>query len=119
MELSPKWTTYWDTKKTQLIQENQIIPCILFHHNRIHIDISSNRNNRKCINSWKLNNTLLNDNLEKKEINTSTPWKNKNNPHALSATPQKLRQKGIIKISAEISEIETTKNYKESNETNN
>jgi hypothetical protein len=45
----------------------EIIPCILSDHHRLRL-IFNNINNRKPTYMWKLNNTLLNDNLVKKEI---------------------------------------------------
>jgi hypothetical protein len=45
----------------------EIIPCILPDHHRLGL-IFNNINNRKPIFMWKLNNTLLNDNLVKEEI---------------------------------------------------
>jgi hypothetical protein len=46
----------------------EIIPCILSDHHRQRLIINSNKNNRKPTYTWKLNNTLLNDNLVKEEI---------------------------------------------------
>lgn len=88
---------------------------ILFHHNRIHIDSNSSRNNRECINSWKLGNTLRNGNLVKKEINTL--GKQEQSTHGLPH-PQKCRLKETIKLSAEINKVETTKKIQRINETN-
>jgi hypothetical protein len=39
----------------------EVIPCILSYHNALKLELN-NKNNRKThANSWKLNNTLLND----------------------------------------------------------
>jgi hypothetical protein len=46
----------------------EIIPCILSGHHRLRLVINNNINNRKTTYMWKLNNTLLNDNLVKEEI---------------------------------------------------
>jgi hypothetical protein len=46
----------------------EIIPCILSDHHRLRLVFNSNKNNRKSIYTWKLNNTLLNDNLVKEGI---------------------------------------------------
>jgi hypothetical protein len=46
----------------------EIIPCILFDHHRIRLIFNNSINNRKPTFTWKLNNTLLNDNLVKEEI---------------------------------------------------
>jgi endonuclease/exonuclease/phosphatase family metal-dependent hydrolase len=39
----------------------EIIPCILSDHNALKLELNNKRNNRKYANSWRLNNTLLND----------------------------------------------------------
>ena len=46
----------------------EIIPCILSDHYGLKLILSNNINNRKPTYTWKLNNTLLNDNLVKEEI---------------------------------------------------
>jgi hypothetical protein len=46
----------------------EIIPCILSDHHRLRLVFNRNKNNRKPTYTWKLNNTLLNDNLVKEEI---------------------------------------------------
>jgi exonuclease III len=46
----------------------EIIPCTLSDHNRLRLIFNYNINNRKPTYTWKLNNTLLNDNLIKEEI---------------------------------------------------
>jgi exonuclease III len=40
----------------------EIIPCILSDHNALKLELN-NKNSRKHTNNWKLNNTLLNDQL--------------------------------------------------------
>jgi hypothetical protein len=45
----------------------EIIPCTLSDHNRLRL-VFNNKNNRKQTHTWKLNNTLLNDNLVKEKI---------------------------------------------------
>jgi hypothetical protein len=47
----------------------EIIPCILSGHHRLKLIFNNKINNRKCTYTWKLNNTLFNDNLVKEEIN--------------------------------------------------
>jgi Rps23 Pro-64 3,4-dihydroxylase Tpa1-like proline 4-hydroxylase len=47
----------------------EIIPCILSDHYGLKLILSNNINNRKPTYTWKLNNTLLNDNLVKEEVN--------------------------------------------------
>jgi hypothetical protein len=44
----------------------EIIPCLLSHHHGL--IFNNNINSRKPTYMWKLNNTLLNDNLAKEEI---------------------------------------------------
>jgi hypothetical protein len=39
----------------------EIIPCILYNHNALKLEPNNKNNSKKYINSWKLNNTLLND----------------------------------------------------------
>jgi hypothetical protein len=46
----------------------EIIPCILSFYQRLRLIFDNNLNNRKPTYTWKLNNTLLNDNLIKEEI---------------------------------------------------
>ena len=46
----------------------EIIPCILSDHHGLSLLFNKNINNRKPTFTWKLNNTLLNDNLVKEEI---------------------------------------------------
>jgi exonuclease III len=48
----------------------EIIPCILSDHYGIRLKFNNNINNRKPTYMWKLNNTLLNDNLVKEKIKT-------------------------------------------------
>jgi hypothetical protein len=48
----------------------EIILCILSDHYRLRLVFNNNINNRKPTYMWKVNNTLPNDNLVKKEINT-------------------------------------------------
>jgi hypothetical protein len=46
----------------------EIIPCIPSDHHGLRLVFNNNKNNRKYTYTWKLNNTLLNDNLIKEEI---------------------------------------------------
>jgi hypothetical protein len=39
----------------------EIIPCILSEHNTLKLELNNKNNSKKHANSWKLNNTLLND----------------------------------------------------------
>jgi hypothetical protein len=45
-----------------------IIPCNLSDHHGLRLVFKNNIKNRKHICTWKLNNTLLNDNLSKEGI---------------------------------------------------
>jgi hypothetical protein len=49
-------------------KKTEIIPCILSDHHRLRLIFNNNKNNKKPTYIWKLNNTLLNDNLVKEEI---------------------------------------------------
>jgi hypothetical protein len=46
----------------------EIVPCILSDHHGLRLIFNNNINNRKPTFTWKLNNTLLNDNLVKEGI---------------------------------------------------
>ena len=46
----------------------EIITCILSDHHRLRLIFNNNINNRKPTFKWKLNSTVLNDNLIKEEI---------------------------------------------------
>jgi hypothetical protein len=39
----------------------KIIPCILSDHNALKLELNNKNNSKKHANSWKLNNTLLNN----------------------------------------------------------
>jgi hypothetical protein len=39
----------------------EIIPCILSDHNALKLEFNNKNTSKKHVNSWKLNNTLLND----------------------------------------------------------
>jgi hypothetical protein len=46
----------------------EIIACILSDHDGLRLTFNKYINNRRPIFTWKLNNTLLNDNLVKEEL---------------------------------------------------
>jgi hypothetical protein len=46
----------------------EIIPCILSDHHELRLIFNNNINNKNTTFNWKLNNTLLNDNLVKEEM---------------------------------------------------
>jgi exonuclease III len=47
----------------------KIIPCILSDHHGLRLVFNNNKNKEKPTHTWKLNNTLLNGNLVKEDIN--------------------------------------------------
>jgi hypothetical protein len=49
-------------------KKTEIIPCILYDHNALKLEINSKNNSRKRANNWKLNNTLHNDQWVTDEI---------------------------------------------------
>jgi hypothetical protein len=51
----------------------EIIPCTLSDHNALKLELNNKNNSKKHANSWKLNNTLLNDQRVIEEIKGS--WK--------------------------------------------
>ena len=56
--------------KTDLTRykKTEIIPCILSDHHGLRLVFNNNKNNRKSKYMWKLNNTLLRNDLVKEEI---------------------------------------------------
>jgi hypothetical protein len=46
----------------------ETIPCTLSYHHGLRLVVNTNNSNGKHTYTWKLNNTLLNDNLVKEEI---------------------------------------------------
>jgi hypothetical protein len=48
-------------------KKSEIIPCILSDHHGLRLIFNNNINNRKPTYTWKLINTLLNDNIIKEE----------------------------------------------------
>jgi hypothetical protein len=60
-------------------KKTEIIPCILSDHNALKLELNNKNNSKKHANSWKLNNTLLNDQeikmfLEVNENENTTYW---------------------------------------------
>jgi exonuclease III len=49
-------------------KKSEIIPCILSDHQGLRLISNNNINNRKPAFTWKLNNTLLSDNLVMEEM---------------------------------------------------
>jgi hypothetical protein len=49
-------------------KKTEILPCNLSDHHRPRLVLNPNKNNGKHTYRWKLNNTLLKDNLVKEEI---------------------------------------------------
>jgi exonuclease III len=60
--------TIGDQKDFNRYRKIEITPCILSDHRGLRVVFNSNKTNRKPTYTWKLNNTLLNDNLVKEEI---------------------------------------------------
>jgi hypothetical protein len=56
--------TYWLYR----YKKTEIIPCILLDHHGLRVAINNSKNNRKPMYTWKLNNSLLIENLAQKEI---------------------------------------------------
>jgi hypothetical protein len=52
----------------------EIISCTLSDHHRLKLVLNTNKNNRKHIYTWKMSNTLLNDNLVKEEKEKLCLW---------------------------------------------
>jgi hypothetical protein len=50
------------------VLEIKIIPCILSDHSALKLEINNKNSSKKHANNWKLNNTLLNDQLVIDEI---------------------------------------------------
>jgi hypothetical protein len=42
-------------------KKTEIIPCVLSNHSALKLELNNKNNSRKYTNTWKLNNTLLND----------------------------------------------------------
>ena len=51
-------------------KEIEILLCTLSDHHGLRLVFNNKKNNRKPTYTWKLNSTLLNNNLVKEEINT-------------------------------------------------
>jgi hypothetical protein len=47
----------------------EIIPCIPSHHHGLRLVFNNSKNYRNPTYTWKMNNSLLSDNLVRKEIN--------------------------------------------------
>ncbi|EHB06191.1 LINE-1 reverse transcriptase-like protein, partial [Heterocephalus glaber] len=54
-----------------------VIPCLLSDHSAIKLEINSIRNCRYFANTWKLNNTLLNNQWVIEEIKEEIRWAEK------------------------------------------
>jgi hypothetical protein len=49
-------------------KKTEIIPCILSDHHGLRLVFNNSKNYRKPTNTWKLKNSLLNDNLVREEM---------------------------------------------------
>jgi hypothetical protein len=104
-----------------------IIPCILSDHHGLRLIFNININNRKPTYTWKLYNTLLNDNLVKEDIkkeikdflefngNVATTYPNlwntrkavlRGNLIALSASKKKLERAHTSSLTAHLKALE-------------
>jgi hypothetical protein len=62
MEHSPKQIIILGHKASlSKYDKIEIIPCILSDHNAIKLELNNKRKDKKHANSWKLNNSLLNE----------------------------------------------------------
>jgi hypothetical protein len=61
MESSQKYHILGHKASLSKYKKIGIIPCILSDHNAVKPEINNKNSSKKCANSWKLNNTLLND----------------------------------------------------------
>jgi exonuclease III len=64
--------------RLQQTQQIEIISCIVSDHHVLRLFFKNNKNNGKPICIWKLNNTLLSNNLVKEEIKKEILWLLKN-----------------------------------------
>lgn len=64
MGLSPKWAHIRTQSKSQRYKktDKHLSSCIIPDRHRLKLDINKNRNGRTYTNSWKLNNSQLNEN---------------------------------------------------------
>jgi hypothetical protein len=87
----------------------EIIPCILSDHNGLRLILNNNINNRKPTLTWKLNNTLLNDNLVEEKIEKEIKEFNENEatiyPNLWDTMKEFLRGK-LIALSAAKKKLE-------------
>jgi hypothetical protein len=74
----------------------EIIPCILSDHHRLKLIFKNNINNRKPTYRWKLNNTLLNDNMVKEEVKKEIKDILEFNENEATAYPNKWDTKTAI-----------------------
>jgi hypothetical protein len=59
-------------------KKKETIPCILSDHNTLKLELNNKNHSKKYVNSWKLNNTLLNDQWvideKKRKLKNMTYW---------------------------------------------
>jgi hypothetical protein len=72
----------------------QIIPCILSDHNAIKLELNNKSKDKKHANSWKLNNSLLNEQwvIDEKKRKFKSSWKSmkmKKQPTGTHGTQQR------------------------------
>ena len=68
MEHSPEWTTSWVTNQTSVNKKTEIISSISSDHNAIRLDINYKKKTVRNTNTWRLNNTFLNNQQVIQEI---------------------------------------------------
>jgi hypothetical protein len=62
-------TSYFRQKASlNKLKKIEITPCIISDHNRLKLDLNNKRNHRKYSNTWRLNNTMLKNQLVTEEI---------------------------------------------------
>ena len=88
----------------------KILPCILSDHHGLRLVFNNNKDNKKPIYTWKLNNALLNDSRAKEEIKKELKDllelnENRTYPNQWDAMKAVLREK-LIALSASIKKLE-------------
>jgi hypothetical protein len=85
------------SKIDHILGHKEIIPCILSDHNAVTLEVNNKSKDKKHANSWKLNNSLLNEQWIigeiKEEIKSS--WKSmkmKTQPTKMYGTQQRQSQ---------------------------
>jgi hypothetical protein len=127
--LLQNWPYNWSQNRPQEYKDIEIVPCIPSDHHGLRLIFNNNTNNRKPTFTWKLNNTLLNDNLVKAGIkkdflkfneNESTTYPNlwdtmkaflKRKLISLSASKKKLERAHISSLTTHLKALEQKEAY--------